>query len=145
MNTSRNQLPACFKKVPIENRILDFGSGRFSKTKDYARSLNCEYHGYDPYWLDESINTQSLLKTYDYIVIANTLNVIVEVEVHQLIYQLCKMLLNENGVVIIQVYEGDSSTKGSVTRDGYQQNKKLNFYEECLYSSDHLKIHYGRK
>lgn len=64
---------------------------------------------------------------FDIVFCCNVLNVVEDVQ--RVVDQLKDI---ETKILVIQIYEGDKSGEGKVTRDGFQQNKKAEWYMSSL-------------
>mgnify|MGYP002508774455 CR=1 FL=1 len=137
-NTSinKNRLPALYNKVYFSGHVLDYGCGKYTthleeKALESAKSI----HFYDCYNQPAVTNEEAMdygcSNGYDMIVCCNVLNVIDSVEViHHIIGEMLS-LVKKNGYskVYIQIYEGDRSCNGKVTKnDCYQRNEPTSAY-----------------
>lgn len=129
-----NKLPTAFSKVRAYGRCLDYGCGKFTAmTKLHVNEQGCKYFPYDPYNMDEGTNdaTMYIGKKYgfDTIYCCNVLNVIDDNNtIWNILHDMYNMLLPHSRL-IIQIYEGNKSGIGKVTKaDCYQRNEKTKDY-----------------
>lgn len=142
MMTSINvtKTPAIWKKLNIPKgtyRMVDYGAGRPETRQLIIRFLTHEwgvndlltYLPYDPYWGDTSMNDFALhhlceLQDVDLCVCANVINVVDVGTIRLIIKDVCKA---KNW--IFQVYEGNKSGEGKITKPGcFQHNKRTRDY-----------------
>ena len=138
--TSRNIVPRAHKlavKLGLIRPgmdVLDYGAGRFDKAARYLcdnvlHDINnsdqdnyFEVYRYDPQLPGTSHHI--IQDRYDLVFLANVLNVIPSendrIETLRKAFDTVKPL----GHMLVQVYTGDRSGQGTVTRDGYQANMK---------------------
>ena len=150
-NTSinSNKLPTAFHKFKPDSgeRVLDYGCGRFwANTASYCYRNNVRmYLPYDKYNCSDNLNASTLdylkASSADRVYCCNVLNVIKEDEIVQNIVDDCIHFLCCGGVAIFQIYTGNNSGVGSVTKaDCYQRNSKglayKMFFEYYINSDD---------
>jgi len=108
-------------------RNADIGGGRFDKGTDALGSSGVENVIFDPYNREKSHNDAALriIKAgVPTATVSNVLNVIKEPEVRQEVIQLARYA----ETAYFYVYERDGSGVGCPTRDGWQENRKLEDY-----------------
>ena len=137
--TSQGQVPALHKWavrhafIDGHDVVLDYGSGRDSKGRDYLYSQcpDILVHEYDPYWKpNEQVLTLLARNSYDVVLCANVLNVIEDDG--ELQEALSRLAEGCGGTVLFSVYEGNRSGKGNHTTRGWQRNLTANGYELIL-------------
>lgn len=113
-------------------RIVDYGCGRaWGNTQAFLQKQvnKLNYYPYDPFWVNsqqnleaqESLNNNQI----DLCICANVLNVIQEEDI---LKDIIKDII-KTPIWIIQVYEGDGSGNGKVSKkDCYQRNQKIADY-----------------
>ena len=140
---SRN-LPSAFRRFQPVGTVLDWGCGKFyDKTRDFVLLHGATlYYPYDPYNIPgiENIRTLNYGFVVDTAYCCNVLNVIDSDDiVIDTIKSVCSRLAL-NGKAYFQIYEGNKSGVGSVTKnDCYQRNAKT---EDYLYFFQFLPIRY---
>ena len=142
-NTSVNKrVPAIFKKISQINgfkefsTVYDCGAGKYPEyAREYLNKLHCTYYPYDPYNLDNETNFHSIYSlavlggAADIAILSNVLNVIEGKHAQISLIRHCFLMLNSNGVLYANVYEGDKSGNGRVTKkDCWQENRRLKDY-----------------
>lgn len=129
--TSLNQVPALAKYLgDLEDvTLLDFGCGRFHKFEQFVTERGGIFYGYDKYWKSAEENILALNCCPDVITCANVLNVIFEDEI---IEEIVELLASYRVKVLLQVYEGNKSGKGSETTKGYQRHQPAISYLSLL-------------
>lgn len=145
-NTSVNSrnLPSAFRRFPAVGTVLDWGCGKFyEKTRDFVLLHGADrYFPYDPYNIPNIENLRTL--NYGFVVdtafCCNVLNVIDSDDVIiDTIRSICSRLALK-GNAYFQIYEGNKSGVGSVTKtDCYQRNAKT---EDYLFYFQYLPIRY---
>lgn len=138
--TSINTVPSVFKNKIIENFdvILDYGGGKYDTTTAYLRKKGIENLVYDPFNRTELHNLYVLNRLMELngtscSVCANVLCVIYEDSV---IIDILKKLYRhtrKDGLILIQIYEGDKTGVGKETSKGYQRNQKTIDYFPLVY------------
>lgn len=137
-NTSinNNSLPTAFSKYRAYGRVLDFGCGKFTNMiKLHVNEQGAKYYPYDKYNMDEGTNDATMFigKKYgfDTVFCCNVLNVIDSDDVVWEILHTMFNLLNNHSRMYIQIYEGNKTGIGKVTKsDCYQRNEKTRSYEK---------------
>lgn len=114
--------------------IIDYGCGKYwENTKQYCANEEVSYLPYDPYWINNDINMNTLghLKHSDTVcVCANVLNVIQENEIMKCII---KEITSSAREWIFQIYEGNKTGIGGKSKkDCYQRNQKTKEYVKIL-------------
>ena len=105
---------------------LDVGGGRFDAATNWMHRLGISNSVYDPYNRGKLHNDRVMNRSdYDTATVANVLNVIAEKDARLDVLRAAK---TRAGVVFISVYEGDRSGVGRVTRDGWQEHRKIEDY-----------------
>jgi len=136
-DTSRNVVPTLFKLVKNRfgwnknDKILDYGAGKFKKMENALRNEGIEYYcRYDKYNKKENPDSlKSLLRIeFDVVVLSNVLNTIPTLAEQVRCITNAKMVLGKIGTVYATVYEGDNSGRYEITRDGFQHNLPTSAY-----------------
>ena len=140
--TARNILPAIFRKVDkvvgwqTGDRNIDYGGGPYSKLTMALADKGVDNLVYDPHHKSAEHNLEVLmscnLNPADTATLSNVLNVIPNLKVRLEVIREVKSLLSDGGMLFVTVYEGDRSGKGKKTRDGWQENRRLNTYRKEL-------------
>lgn len=146
-NTSinKNKLPAAYQlNATLANLngadVLDYGCGKYIEhiRKHVIDNGAASYHAYDPFNQPSNINRDSIAYGtaygYDVIMCCNVLNVInSNTMIDNTIRNMINMLAY-GGIIIIQIYEGNKSGIGKITKaDCYQRNEKAeNYFEYVL-------------
>lgn len=140
--TSRNQIPAVYSKIPKllgwpyfwghTAEVLDYGGGAYDTFTDKLASHRVRNYVYDPFNRSPEHNAlvERLLrvKKAEVAVCANVLNVIREREARQKVLEHIKELTIADAMVFIDVYEGDKTSRGKVTSNGWQAHRPLKNY-----------------
>lgn len=128
-DTSLNQIPKLAKFLEITNEtvLLDYGCGGYSKFQKLVEEKGGKFYGFDPFWKSEEENEIAMKCNPTIVTCANVLNVIQE---ETIIDNIVRIVSNFNCEVIFQVYEGNKTNMGSITKKGYQRNEKANCYME---------------
>ena len=140
--TSRNQVPAIYGKVPkLLKRpnfwegvceVLDYGGGAYDTFANELALVGVRSFVFDPFNRAPEHNSliERLLrvKKAEVAVCANVLNVIREPAVRQEVLEHIKALIAPNAPVFIDVHEGDRTSRGKRTSDGWQANRPLKSY-----------------
>ena len=134
-NTSINSvnLPSAFRRFKAVGTVLDWGCGKyFDKTRDFVLSHGAyNYFPYDPFNapVGENLRTLNYGFVCDTAFCCNVLNVIdSDDQVIETIKAVCNRLC-VGGTAYFQIYEGNKSGVGSVTKkDCYQRNSKTDDY-----------------
>lgn len=132
--TCRSQVPALHRAL-LRARVwkpgdvnADIGGGRFDKTTEELRRAQVANIVYDPYNRSDEHNEQALealRKGTTTATIANVICVIAEPEVRA---EVVALAAQTAPVAFFDVYEGNGSGIGGETRDGWQENRKLDTY-----------------
>ncbi len=136
-NTSRNQIPGGMR-VAIEKgylkagmRNVDIGGGKFDKGTQFLRENGVDSEVFDPFTRDAGHNRRVRDSRAggqsDSATVLNVLNVIREPEARAMVLERALDALRPGGRLVVQVYEGGGGG-GKVTRDGWQENRKLSSY-----------------
>lgn len=138
--TSINTIPSVFKNKIIDDydAILDYGGGKYNTTTDFLSKKGIENLVYDPFNRTELHNLYVLNRIMELdgvpcSVCANVLCVIYEDNV---IIDILKNLYHhtkKDGLILIQIYEGDKTGIGKETSKGYQRNQKTAEYLSLVY------------
>lgn len=109
---------------------LDYGGGRFDTSTKFLAEAGITNYVYDPYNRSPEHNTAALAREFSSVTLLNVLNVIEDrserIEVIRDAYNRLKA-----GVLIIQIYEGNRSGVGKITKSKtYQHNHRLNDYRD---------------
>lgn len=137
-NTSMNcnSLPTAFSKCRAYGRVLDYGCGKFTNMiKLHVNEQGAKYFPYDKYNMDEGTNEATMYigqkYGFDTVFCCNVLNVIDNDNVVWEILHTMFNLLNNHSKMYIQIYEGNKTGIGKVTKtDCYQRNEKTHDYEK---------------
>jgi hypothetical protein len=126
------KVPAVFKKIGWTAGMMNFdlGGGKFDTATEWLEKYGVKNYIYDPYnrSVEHNMEVGLLFGSFHTATLSNVLNVI-KVRDHQLkALRTVTSALRKDGVLFITVYEGNRSGKGSVTKKGYQHNKKLMAY-----------------
>lgn len=136
-NTSinKNKIPTAFKTYIPHGIVLDYGCGKYiDHIKKYCFEKGClGYLPYDKYNQSDDVNKTVLTygRTWgaDTIYCCNVLNVIDSDDIIIDILNDINTCMHLNSVAYIQIYEGDKSGKGKVTKtDCYQRNELTKEY-----------------
>lgn len=141
-----NQVPSLIKLInknkdlKEDQVLLDFGAGRFTKTREYVETTSGTiYYPYDPYNLSNDVNDAALARKYNVIMLSNVLNVVKEPQHRKDILNLCRLLLKPGGRLYIRTYQAPPSelyqsgdTPGQPTKKGtcWQNCQPLSYYLE---------------
>lgn len=151
--TSRNIVPALHKALIKYSEFdlvnpptcFDIGGGKFEKATSFLFSKGVVCYSYDPFNRSEFHNKRffHLLEICEQAkrdcvaLCSNALCVIKNIEDRKNVIKLCSRF----PVAYFTVYEGDKSGIGKSTRDGWQENRKLETYiDEILIFFDNVKI-----
>lgn len=137
--TARNVTPAVFRKVLKVGgwvpgaKNFDIGSGKFHlNLTDSLQDQGVKNLPYDvfalPFWLNYNSLTAIQKEPVATVTISNLLNVCQTERQMRAILETAKFALADDGIVYITTYPGNRSGIPGVTRDGYQQNKRLSSY-----------------
>ena len=136
--TSRSQLPASFKKIDNTdgwkpNTInMDIGGGKFEQGTEFLSERGVQNFVYDPFNRTKEENSSAVdnaaFGKSDTVTVNNVLNTIPDQENQKLVLQQAENALKLGGKMYMINFEGDRSSVGKQTRDGFQQNKKPNDY-----------------
>jgi len=108
---------------------LDYGGGRFDDGVKYLKKQGITSQVYDRYARDDIHNIKVLEKVNqkkgaDSVTLMNVLNVIENKNEREFVVQDAYDKLKPGGVMLVQVYEGNKSKKGSMTTiDTWQENR----------------------
>jgi len=130
--TSRNQVPALLRALVRGGEAgavnVDIGGGRFERGSELLRAHGCRNVVFDPYNRSDAHNRGAVLvlleQRPDTATAANVLNVIKEPERRAAVI----WLASRAGAAFFSVYKGRRSGRGTATRDGWQENRKLSSY-----------------
>lgn len=130
--TSCNRVPIGIKHLAERKDYvscnLDYGGGRYDTATNYLEGFGIENHVYDPYNRSAEHNTEALSHEFDSVTLLNVLNVIESPQERREVIRDAYSRLKE-GVMIIQIYEGDKSGVGTISKkQTYQGNRKTEFY-----------------
>lgn len=141
IGTSLRQIPAQVKKIDWLNKhagavVLDYGAGKYPQlVQHYVKAGGAfRVDSYEPYGEIEEHHTYPgiMAHQYDVVLCSNVLNVIAfEADLEEALGNMC-VLVREEGVVYIQVYEGDRSGISERTTRGWQRNAPSKDYMEVL-------------
>jgi len=139
--TSRRQVSALFKHVPWPSHArnppptinVDVGGGKYDDGTKYLNSIGVRNLVWDPYNRSPENNARVVVTAStdvpDTATMANVLNVIRRPEDrrHALVNARA-FLPPRRGTLYINVWEGNKSGKAATTRDGWQENRRLETY-----------------
>lgn len=135
--TARKQVPAIYRKVldlgwwDVSWTNLDIGGGPWDLFSDALAKMDVMNLIYDPKnrSVEHNAAVQAILDRIGKVdtgTISNVLNVIESADERKQVLELAKKYVQR--AVFITVYEGDRSSIGRKTRDGYQLNRPLSGY-----------------
>lgn len=142
-NTSvnKNKVPAIFRTVQKhygwkkDTINLDYGGGKYDTATKFLAELGVKNMIYDPYNrpAEENWETRKLIARHnkaDTVTLSNVLNVIRDnKEKKSALSEISTMFIKKGGTLYLNVYEGDKSGVGRLTKkDCWQENKKLADY-----------------
>lgn len=132
-DTSLNQIPAVFKKIPWEAGTvnIDIGGGRFDKATDFVKEKGVENIVFDPFNRDYKHNSKAFERVKqggDTVTVANVLNVIAEKDARDNVILQAARALKANGAAYFAIYEGSGDGVGKATTKGWQNNMKTAGY-----------------
>ncbi len=125
--TSRNQVPALFRRVPLTGINLDIGGGRFDRVEEEYGAVFTNLV-YDPYNRTDEHNDRVLRladRGIDSVTIANVLNVL---KTDEEIQDVLRLAASYEVPIFVSVYEGDKTGILKRTRDGWQRNARTGLY-----------------
>lgn len=142
-NTSinKNRLPALYNKITLCGNVLDYGCGKYTdhiRARVMSEPLTESIRFYDPFNQPDTINHDAWnyghIHGYDRIVCCNVLNVIDDADmIHTILENMFSMIRNNLTTIYIQIYEGDKSGIGRVTKnDCFQRNEPTSQYMNYL-------------
>jgi hypothetical protein len=144
--TSCNRVPVGIKHLAERRDYvscnLDYGGGRYDTATNYLEGFGIESHVYDPYNRSAEHNTEALSHEFDSVTLLNVLNVIESPQERREVIRDAYGRIKE-GVMIIQIYEGNKSGFGTISKkQTYQGNRRTMFYAEEVKEAlaDELKI-----
>jgi hypothetical protein len=120
--TSLNQVAAVFKKDYLKSGSvnLDLGGGKYDTGTEFLKEKGVTNLVYDPFNRTEKYNNNIInyLKNnrVDTVTNNNVLNVIKEPEVRMDVIRQTAKALKENGTAYFQIYEGDKSGQGRISK-----------------------------
>ena len=123
--------PALFKKIIFldSDTVFDYGCGKYPEI--IAKSLKCDYFGYDKFNQPESVNNAFMraakIAPNRVFTCCNVLNVIDSDDVIQSIIDYATANFSR---IYFQIYEGNKSGTAKITKNGtcYQRNAKTADY-----------------
>lgn len=134
-DTCLNQVPALFHSKHFEfhdNTVnLDIGGGKYNIAIEFLKSKNITNIIYDPFNRSEDFNVKSekiAKDLVDSVTITNVLNVIQEEEVRLNLLECAYQCLKNNKKIYIQIYEGNKTGIGKITKRGFQANLRTQSY-----------------
>lgn len=132
-DTSLNQIPAVFKKIPWKAGTvnIDIGGGRFYKATDFVKEKGVENIVFGPFNRDYEHNSKAFERVKqggDTVTVANVLNVIAESDARDNVILQAARALKANGTAYFAIYEGSGDGVGKATTKGWQNNKKTADY-----------------
>lgn len=140
------KLPAAITKYPPEigESVCDYGCGKYTEhIRAQLSDTVCEYFPFDPYNQTTTVNNAArrygCTFGYNRIYMCNVLNVIDSEDAIKDALHRAFAWLNVGGKLIIQIYEGNKSGVGRVTKnDCYQRNEKtavyIKYFADAFYS-----------
>jgi len=136
--TSLNQVPSLIKLINKnkdlkEDRVLlDFGAGRFNKTREYVETTSGTiYYAYDPYNRSNEENNAAIARKYDVIMLSNVLNVVKEKHNRHSILNLRRLLLKPGGRLYVRTYQAPKSSTFKQDPEPGQPTKKGTCWQMC--------------
>jgi hypothetical protein len=136
--TSRRQVPALFKDVGDDggwrrgSRNGDIGGGAWDDASGWLGRRGVDNVVYDPGNRDDEWNRDALDDMLDgqcdTVTVANVLNVIPEQKSRDEVIELAANCLADDGTAYFGVHEGHGDGQQDETRDGYQENRRLDSY-----------------
>lgn len=131
--TSCNRIPCGIKNLgnryPHYKVNLDYGGGKYDTATIYLAAIGITNHVFDPYNRSESHNKSVLLNEFDSVTVLNVLNVIADRSERVQVIREAYSRLKVGGLFIIQIYEGNRSGVGAVTKSKtYQHNHRMEDY-----------------
>lgn len=153
IKASLRQVPAQVKKINWLDKhagavVLDYGAGKYPHlVQQYVKAGGAfRVDSYEPFGEIEEYQQYPgiMAGQYDAILCSNVLNVIkYEEDLEEVLGNLA-VLVNEEGVVYIQMYEGDKSGRPRRTTRGWQRNAYSNEYFGVLSKYfDYVAYHNG--
>ena len=145
--TSRNIVAGGFKKIGFKKNSanLDFGGGKYDTASVWLKDNgNVTNYVYDPFNRSYDHNLESLNSSPDTITCFNVLNVI---EDDDSLQRIVNHMLCFNVPIFLTIYEGNRTGAGKETTNGYQHNKKIEYWYDriCKMSTmDRLVIRKGK-
>ena len=132
-DTSLNQIPAVFKKIPWKTGTvnIDIGGGRFDKATDFVKEKGVENIVFDPFNRDYEHNSKAFERVKqggDTVTVANVLNVIAESDARDNVILQAARALKANGTAYFAIYEGSRDGVGKTTTKVWQNNMKTADY-----------------
>lgn len=138
-DTSINTVNKVYKSMKCRpgSIILDYGGGKYDSNRDYMKEKGASLYVYDPFNRSKEHNNSvvSFIRSNhgaDIVVCSNVLNVIKEEEVISDIVRNLFACVKTDGKIYIQIYEGNGSGVGEVTKKGYQRHEKTAAYVKYL-------------
>jgi len=135
--TCRAQVPALHRAL-LRARVwrswdtnADIGGGKYELATDELAEHQVGNVVYDPYNRPPGFNEASLRvikKGLMTATVANVLNCIMEPHIREKVIRLAAVAVAPKRMAYFAVYEGDKSGVGRETRDGWQENRKLESY-----------------
>lgn len=132
-DTSLNQIPAVFNKIPWKAGTvnIDIGGGRFDKATNFVKEKGVENIVFDPFNRDYDHNSRAFERIKqggDTVTVANVLNVIAESGARDNVILQAARALKEDGTAYFAIYEGSRDGVGKTTTKGWQNNMKAADY-----------------
>lgn len=130
--TSCNRIPIGIKQLAkYQDKVscnLDYGGGRYDTSTRYLDCFGISNYVYDPYNRSADHNRDALRHEFDSVTLLNVLNVIDSREERLHVIRDAYDRLRD-GIMIIQIYEGNKSGFGTISKkQTYQGNRATEFY-----------------
>lgn len=136
VNGRCNKLPRLYNTItfPKGGRVVDYGCGNITTLlENKAIADECIWYGYDKYWGDEERNNDTLRELNNHVELSVCCNVLNVIDDDEEIKNIIETLINNSDETIIQIYEGNGSGVGKVTKeDQYQRNCKVEWYKDFI-------------
>jgi hypothetical protein len=115
--------------TPKPKHNLDYGGGKFDKGTEYLAQQGIINYVYDPYNRTPEHNREALRHDFDSVTLLNVLNVIADRSERIAVIHDAYVQLKRGGIMIIQIYEGDKSCVGKISKTKtYQHNHPMGKY-----------------
>ena len=130
--TSCNRVPKGIKALAeffTTTCNLDYGGGRYDTATNWLKEHGIESHVYDPFNRTPEHNEAALKHKFTSVTLLNVLNTIESRDERVQVIRDAYERLERGGIFIVQIYEGNKSGVGAITKSKtYQHNHKLDDY-----------------